>query len=159
MVKQLKHQIQLRIISLSKQNLSQREIARRLQISQSVVSKKLKKHSSGILPVKQGRPKVLDKLEERYIARLALSGKATKARDISQNLREYSHTEVSQNTILRSLKSNGIKSHLKIKKPLLKKEHRKKRRNFEKTHRKWDCYDWEDIVWSDETKICLHTND
>jgi predicted transcriptional regulator/transposase len=159
MVKQLKSKVEQRIFSLSKQKLSQRAIARQLGISQSVVSKHLKKRPSSESPPKKGRPKILDKMDERFISRMAVTGKATTARDLVDNLEEYSNVRVSQNTILRSLKSGGVRSHFKIKKPFLNKGHRVKRRKFEKSFRDWDKYDWEYVVWSDETKINLHSND
>ena len=159
MVKQLPPQLLQRINSLSKENLSQRGIADQLGISQSVVSKHLKKNRSHQSPSKLGRPKLLDKIDERFISRMAITGKATTAREISQNLAEYSLIRVSQNTILRSLRRNGVRSHLKIKKPMLNKGHRKARREFEKKFRAWDETDWNNVIWSDETKVSLHSND
>jgi hypothetical protein len=130
-----------------------------LGVSQSVVSKHSKKSQIFTIPPKIGRPKVLDKVDERHISRMAVTGKATTAKDLVNDLKEYSNVKVSQNTILRTLKKSGVKSHLKIKKPLLNKGHRYKRRKFEKKYRHWDKYDWEYVVWSDETKINLHSND
>jgi DDE superfamily endonuclease len=66
---------------------------------------------------------------------------------------------VSPNTIMRALKRHRIKSRYKKKCPQLSKSHHRARMAFERAHRLWQDDDWDKVVWSDETKICLFGSD
>jgi len=106
-----------------------------------------------------GRPRILDKFDTRYISRLATSGKCCTATEISNELLNYSGILASPRTVIRALNQNNIISRYKKKKPQLSKTHRRGRREFEKSHRGWTEKDWDRVVWSDETKICLQGSD
>ena len=159
MVKQLKSSIVNEIISLTATGLSGREVAKRLGISQSCVSRTLKRTANTREISKKGRPRLLDRADEKYICRMASTGKASTAREITQNLRDYSSIVVSQNTVLRCLRRNQIRSTFKKKKPLLNRTNKGQRRNFEKKYRNSPTSIWDSVIWSDETKICLISPD
>lgn len=159
MVKQISKQVSRRIIELASQGHSPRQIATTLGIAPSTALKVTKKHSTKLPDPKLGRPLILDQMDERYISRLAVTGKCSTAKKISKELEINAGITASPKTILRCLKRNGINSRYKIKKPQLSKSHRRARREFEKSHRTWTDDDWDKVLWSDETKICLQGSD
>lgn len=136
-----------------------RNIGNQLEIHPSTACRVIKKEKLQVPKPKQGRPRVLDKHDEKYISRLASTGKASTGTQISQELQNYAGISASPRTIMRALNRCGIKSRYKKKKPQLSKTHRRRRREFEISHRHWSETDWDRVLWSDETKICLTGSD
>ena len=159
MVKSTPAPIQEQVKELSCQGKSSRDIASILSISRSTVARILKKSHLGSSTTKNGRPRLLDDHDERYICRLAITGKCSTATKIKQELSAYSGIKVSSKTIMRTLNRNQIKSRYKKKKPQLSKSNRQARVQFEKVHRSWQESDWDQVIWSDETRICLYGSD
>ena len=159
MVKRIPKVIRDRVKELTNQGKSTRQIASVMVISQSSASRIVKKKFPSQTKTPQGRPRILDNQDEKYICRLATTGRCTTATAIQKELREYAGISTSSNTIRRALKRNGIKSRSKKKRPQLTKTHRRARAEFERSHRGWKDDDWDKVIWSDETKICLHGSD
>lgn len=141
MVRQLSRSSQQRVIQLSLAGKSCRQIGSSLGIHSSTVSRVLKRNQVDQSPSKIGRPAILDKCDQKYISRLATTGKCSTATAISNHLRNNSGMEASPITILRYLNKNNIVPRTKKKKPQLSKSHRRARRDFEKSHR----HEWEKI--------------
>ena len=68
-------------------------------------------------------------------------------------LQNTSSGTFSVSTIRRKLKSVGLKSMVKKKRPILSTRHRRERLDFAQAHEHWTLEDWKKVVWSDETKI------
>ena len=159
-MKSVSQHIQAQIAELAQQGKSTRQIADLLDVSQSTVSRYTKKDRVAASPTTHcGRLKILDHYDEQYVSRLVQTGKCTTASQIKQELRDFSGIFVSADTILRTLRRLGYRSHLKKKRPQLTKTHRAARRTFERTHRNWKFEDWGMVIWSDETKINLWGSD
>lgn len=56
-------------------------------------------------------------------------------------------------TIRNTLKQEGLRAAVKVKKPFLSKAHRRRRLEFALEHQHWTLDDWRRVIWSDETKI------
>ena len=83
-------------------------------------------------------------------------GKVDNATQATQVLQDVINIPISSQTLHCQLKSRGIKSVVKRKRPLLKPHHRKVRMEFAERHMEWTIEDWKKVIWSDETKInCL----
>src|SRR5215468_10220111 len=150
---------QERIKKLASEGKSTREIAKVLSVSQSTAARVGKKHRTSTPSTSNGRPRILDKQDEKYICRLATTGKCSTATTIQHELKSYAGITASPNTILRALQRHRIKSRYKKKCPQLSKSHRRARMAFERAHRSWQDDDWDKVIWSDETKICLFGSD
>jgi len=159
MVQSISIPIQKKVKKLFSNGKSTREISKILSISQSTVSRITRKQPSAKKLKSKCRSRKLHKHDERYICRLAITGKCSTATQIKKELSIFGGIKVSSKTILRSLRRNKIKSRYKVKKPQLTKVHKMVRREFEKTHRSWDESDWDKVIWSDETKISLFGSD
>lgn len=159
MVKQISTSKRTQVLQMKAEGKSSRQIGSQLGIHSSTVSRIVQKGSQEAPKPKEGRPRILDIQDEKYICRLASTGKVNTATGISKDLKAYSGIVVSPRTVIRALNRNNIVSKYKKKKPKLSKTHRRKRRDFEIGHRGWSESDWDRVVWSDETKICLNGSD
>ena len=88
-----------------------------------------------------------------------MTGECSTARELRQHFLVYVGIDVSEDTFLRMLHRHRIRSRYKKKRPQLTKTHRRHRREFELSHRDWDCSKWGKVFWSDETRICLRGSD
>lgn len=151
--------IETRINELASGGKSLRKIAEIVGVSTATVSRVISRAGKNTPKPIIGRPRVLDKHDEKYIGRLATTGKCSTSTEIQQELKTYAGISASSSTILRTLKRSNIISRYKKKCPQLKKSHRRARSGFEKTHRNWENKDWDMVIWSDETKVNLQGSD
>jgi transposase len=140
---------QYSIISLLRDGKSCRTIAQKLGISRTSVSR-LRLSLDIPLPItKNGRPRKLTQWDSRYLRRQILSGVADNAAQLKRKLQ----LPVSTQTVRNTLKRAGLRSHVKKKRPLLSRAHRKARLVFALRHQHWTVEDWARVIYSDETKI------
>ena len=141
------------ILSLLDNGLSTRDIASRLEISHTTVSKSRKsRRPDGIKPL-SGRPQRLNPSQDRFIARSMESGRLPSARQAAHAISETINQAVSERTIRRSLNRSGLRAYVRRKKPFLSLAHRRQRLAFAKRHPHWTNDQWKQVIWSDETKI------
>ena len=93
-----------------------------------------------------GRPSKLSKREKLQIKLHALRNRFDTRRQMKQKLR----LDVTPATIGNVLNSFGIKSRTPRRKPILTKEHKKKRLTWAKKYQDWVISDWEKVLFSDE---------
>lgn len=128
--------------------LSQREIARRFNVSVSTVNKIAHEQH----PVEErgrrigrcGRKRKLTEADERYLIREVKKHPATTLPKLQQHLAD-SGTHVHQTTISRRLKTFGCKSVKPRRVPLLTAAMKKKRLDFAREHQHWTAQDWERV--------------
>jgi transposase len=148
-----------RIAELLGQGHSTRAVAAKVGVSQSTVAR-VRSADPALQPSPlAGRPRLLDKHDERYILRLNATGKCTTGTGIQKLLAEGSGAAVSARTVRRVLGRAGLKARTKRKKPLLRKKHRQARLTFARKYQHWTVEDWMHVIWSDETKINLYESD
>jgi transposase len=87
MAKPMPKRTQKHIKELASQGKSTREIARILLVSQSTIARVSKKHRESTPPISKGRPRILGKQDEKYICRLATTGKCFTATTIQHELK------------------------------------------------------------------------
>ena len=151
-----------RIYSLIQEGLSSRDVASCEDVAQSTVIRiKQKMKSTGFLKdlPKSGRPRTFTERDERNIIRMLSSGECSTAVDIQKKLKTDCKITVSDNTVKRVLRRNGLSSRIKKKKPYLKKKHRQLRLNFAKKYKDWGIEEWSRIIWSDESKFKIFGSD
>ena len=104
---------------------------------------------------KPGRPPRLGPYEVRMAARMLAKCEAKTAADVQRSFLPH----VSVETIRRHLSDYGLKAYRRRTKPLLTAAQVKKRRLWAKEHEKWEVKDWEQVLYSDESKFNLVGSD
>jgi len=137
------------VISLLNQGHSQRDVAKALGISKgpvssikgyvsvikgSVFSIKKRHFSSNPGPT-AGRPVILNDRTKRNIVRSITSGQVDTATDAAKLVGEDLQMRIRANTVRRCLKEAGLKSAVKVKKPLLRPKHLRDRLAFAKKYK------------------------
>ena len=142
---------------------SHRSIAVRVGGHHSTVGsirKELVNNGTNIPKSRNGRPALLTERDRRKIVRSVITGHHSTAVQLQRTLQADSLIpDVSINTCRRVLYKAGLKGRVKRKKPLLKKEHRKKRQTLARVHAGWTLNDWKKVVWSDESKFNVFGSD
>ncbi len=107
------------------------------------------------LPGRRGKRKT----DERTLRRLVRMMETTRltSKDLKDNL-EQSGVMVSTSTIRRTLNQAGLHGRRPKKTLLLKKRHTKERLIFAKEYLNKPQSFWENVLWTDETKIELFGN-
>ena len=143
-----------------------REAAKAFGVSQSAVSKWMKKHQQGQSlsdKPRSGRPKVLDRVSKIVLAK-SLTKKRQSTRKLATRLTAAGH-QVSRNTVHRYLVKNlGCKAFVQRKIPKITEKQRKDRLKFCTDRRNWTVADWSKVIFSDESPFELdaspnHQND
>ena len=111
-----------RIFTLFEEGYPSCYIASKENVSQSTVIRiKQRKDTNSTFKnqPKSGRPRYLTGRNERNVLRLISSGKCTNAVAIQKKLKIEDKIEVSENTVKRTLRRNGLSLRIKCKKPYL----------------------------------------
>ena len=117
------------------------------------ISKVKREMANSNVGLPAGRPKSLSKRDKRTICRIADSNGVDNAETITRIASNDYDIRVSTQTIRRALKEAGYRSVKKVKKPKLTAKQKRDRLDFAITHRDWTPEDWEQVVFSDETKV------
>ena len=99
-----------------------------------------------------GRPKILTARTERRMVRKHKSNPFLTAPESGDQW------NVSRHTVYRILKKYGLKCQKPVKVPIISAKNKKMRRFFSEKTRSWD-HQWRQMLWSDESRFCLHQND
>lgn len=139
------------LIQYSKDGLKQRDICKKLKLSESVVSRIIKKYrttGSSSPRKRSGRPRVSTKREDSLIRRCAVKTPTMSSLQIKIN----TGVTASACTIRRRLvKEFGLRAHRPSRKPLLTPQQRQKRKLFCKKYKNWDAAQWSKVLFSDES--------
>ena len=120
----------IEIWTLHNLGFSNREIGRRLSISESCVRKTIKrKVETGSFCVRKrvGRPRSTTKKEDKYIVINSLRNRRRTAPDLADDFNEHHTTKISTMTVKRRLLEVGLRGRVAVKKPLLTTVHKQKR--------------------------------
>ena len=157
--KELSLSMKRAIIRLKNQNKPIREIANTLGVAKSTVWNILKKKErTGELSntKRPGRPWKTTVVDDRIIISVKKNPFTTVG--IKNTLQEVGVC-VSKSTIKRRLHKSEYKGFTTRCKPLVSLKNRKTRLEFAKQHLKKPLQFWNNILWTDETKINLYQND
>ena len=139
------------IVALSA-SYSAQEIGRRLDIPHSTVSAFLQRYADrenydNIHPT--GRPRKTTSRGDRYLVR---SAEANTCQPLTQ-LRLDTNLDISEQTIRRRLRENGISKHKAVNRPFLTAQHIAARLKWAREHSDWSIEQWQSVIWSDETMV------
>ena len=129
------------IIAYHKLNMSNKSIAKKLNISRRTVDYNVKKYKeTGSINRRRNR-KYLKKTtvkEDKYIVQSALRNRRLSVPDLTEQINKSLNNKISDTTVRRRLHQNGIFGRVAARKPLLRTANVKKRLKWAKEHKKWN---------------------
>ena len=145
-------QMKKKIVEAKKNGENFRQIGRSLGISIATVSRVVTPGHMQAPPPKLGRRPIIDAKTEKFLVKKILTGQTRNATTAAKLLSETKGIQISS-----SYASNLVKRDLKyvkkLSKPKLLPHHKKARLKFCREHQGMGKIDWEDFIWSDESKI------
>lgn len=154
--KQITLEQRIAICTLREEGYSERQIAERLGISCKGVHYTLaRKQETGKNEDRKrsGRPKSTTNQEDNFIRVLSKRNRRLTAPQITAALNDTRETPISTTTVKRRLLSAGLRGCVAAKKPKLTNRHKKNRLEWAKAHKNWTIEQWENVLWSDESKF------
>ncbi len=146
------------ILDLRKKNYSLGKIANITSTPKSTIQTILERYNyRGTVErmVGSGRKRTLSEIETNKLVKIVSKNPMISSTEISKEL----HTDVSARVIRNTLNSNGIHSRVAAKKPFLSNSHKKARLDWALKNVSNTQEEWEQIIWSDESRFRLHGSD
>lgn len=141
---------------------SQREVATALGISRGAVQKAISIYrSTGDYKSRprSGRPRATTDRDDRVLVRMSLNDRRLTAPDIRKTLSIDHGVDVTTRTVRNRLMDAGLYGRVARHKPLISEKNRVARLAWAREHLNWSEYQWESILWSDESKFNLFGSD
>jgi transposase len=152
----------IQVIALREKGCTIRDISSKTKLKlrtvQSVLHKWKLHHSIQDIP-KTGRPSIVDDRTSRRLARMAQSGEVSTAPELAQAAASQDIAQISASSARRELHHAGLQAKHMVRKPLLTREHKRKRLEFASAHRDWTVDKWKQVIFSDETVITAVSSD
>ncbi|GFX05246.1 transposable element Tcb1 transposase [Trichonephila clavipes] len=96
--------------------------------------------------------------EDRQIVRMAVTDRSVTSRTIAQHIESVTHHSLSARTIRRRLQKSGLPARRPLLGLPLTHNHRRLRHQWCDERRMWAA-EWNDVVFIDESRICLQHHD
>ena len=152
----------IQIIALREQGTTMSRISRITKVQEEtvrlIVNKWEQHHTIQDLP-KTGRPAKVDDRTKRRLARMAQSDEVKTAPELALVAASHDIVHISARTARRVMHEQGLNAMHTVKKPLLTREHKRKRLEFARAHRDWTVEQWKHVIFSDETPIPARSSD
>lgn len=158
----LSDEIRLRIIFLHEEGLSHRQIAERLDINHSTVTRTIqRRNETGSVETRprSGRPRVTNERQDRYIAQVVRRSRSVTVSSLRSHYQATYHQIISNATIRRRVIATGLRSRRPLRVPRLLPRHRISRLEWGHDHQNWLLPQWSNVLFSDETRIGLVSDD
>lgn len=134
------------IVQLRETGLTERQIARRLELAPSTVHYWLAQEDAPKSSRKRGRPRITTPELDTSLVLESFHNPFQTAMDIRNELAPG----ISVDTVRKRLKEGGLKCRIPARKPFLKDTHLRKRLEFARRYFNWGVKQWENVVFSDE---------
>ncbi|GFX40119.1 transposable element Tcb1 transposase [Trichonephila clavipes] len=96
--------------------------------------------------------------EDRQIVRILVTDRSVTSRTVAQHIKSATHHSVSAHIIRRRLQQSGLSARHPLFGLPLTQNHRRLRRQWCDKRRIWAA-EWNEVVFTDETRICLQHHD
>lgn len=108
---------------------------------------------------RSGRPRVTTPRQDNFIRTTALRNRFKNATEINLVMQRVGNRRISHQTIRNRLHEQGIKARRPVIKPRLTVAHKAARLGWARAHSQWRLAQWNNVLFSDETRICLRSID
>ena len=155
--RELSQKFREEIIALHKKGNGYKKISKRLNVPRDTVGSIIRKFKAiGTVATQhgRGRKKKLSAATARFLRRQVDKNPRLTAKDLKQDLAEGG-TDVSVDTVRRTLHAEGLNARTPRRTPLLKPHHKKSRLQYAKTNLSKPQKFWDTVLWTDETKLEL----
>ena len=155
--KELSKDTRNKIVDLHQAGKTESAIGKQLGVKKSTVGaiiRKLKTYKTTDDLPRSGAPRKISPRGVKMITRTVNKNPRTTRGDLVNDL-QRAGTKVTKATISNTLRRQGLKSCSARRVPLLKPVHVQARLKFAREHLDDPEEDWENVIWSDETKIEL----
>ena len=156
--KELSGRLRKTIIDMYNDGLGYKKISSELGVHLSIVQKIISKwkdnRSTKTLP-RTGRPPKISLSTARKLVQEGVKNPRVTSRELQEQL-AVSGVHVHTSTICRNLNEDDLFARMPRKKPLLTKKHIEARLRFVQQHIDKPYEFWEDVFWTNETKIEIY---
>lgn len=139
-----------------------RRIGRRFNVYHTTVSRVIERFrdtgSHGRRPG-QGRNRITTPIEDRFLRLSALRQRFVTARTLQTQLRDATGLQVCGETVRQRLREHNLRPRIAARGPALTRDHRRARLNFAREHLNWLEAEWQQVLFTDESRFCLYNND
>lgn len=159
---QMSHDQVVEAITLLKEGFTQREVAHRLTVSQSVICRAWKRYQeTGRNTRRQGsgRKRKTTAAQDRRLQLNAVRNRSKSAPNLQNEFLSLTGTSVSVQTIRNRLREAGLRCHMPAICPPLTAVHRACRLRFAREHVNWTMEQWATVLFTDESKFNISDND
>lgn len=150
------------VVALLQEGLSQRVVARRLNLSRSAVRRVYQRFlETGLYRRRSGsgRQRITSQIDDRFIVTSSLRNRHLSGVDLQRRLREVRGVAISDSTVRRRLREQNLRPRKPATGPRLTVAHRQARLQFARNHLNWTIQQWASILFSDESRMTLHGSD
>ncbi|GFU33036.1 transposable element Tcb1 transposase [Trichonephila clavipes] len=150
-----------RIVAHRDCGLSFREIGSRGGRNQTTVMRICERWMQEGTTDRRGRshpPQCTTSREDRQIMRMEVTNRSVTSQTVAQHIESVTHHSVSARTIRRRLKQRGLSARSPLLGLPLTQSHRRLRRQWCDERRMWAA-EWNEVVFTDESRICLQHHD
>ncbi|GFW26951.1 transposable element Tcb1 transposase [Trichonephila clavipes] len=103
-------------------------------------------------------PQCATSREDSQFLRMAVTDRSATSRTVAQHIESVTHHSVSARTIRLRLQQNGLSSRRSLLGLPLTQNHRRLRHQWCDERRMWEA-EWNEVVFTDEARICLQHHD
>ncbi|GFS85542.1 transposable element Tcb1 transposase [Trichonephila clavipes] len=150
-----------RIVAYRDCGLSFREIGSRVGRNQTTVMRICDRWMQEGTTDRRDRthpPQCTTSREDRQIVRMAVTDRSDTSRTVAQHIESVTHHSVYARTIRRRLQQSGLSARRPLLGLPLTQNHKRLRRQWCNERRLWAA-EWNEVVFTDESRICLQHHD
>ncbi|GFX72297.1 transposable element Tcb1 transposase [Trichonephila clavipes] len=104
-------------------------------------------------------PQCTTSREGRQIVRMSVMDRSVTSRTVAQHIESVTHHSVSASTIQCRLQQSGLSARRPLLGLLLTQNHKRLHRQWCDERRMWAVAEWNEVVFTDESRICLQHHD
>ncbi|GFU99118.1 transposable element Tcb1 transposase [Trichonephila clavipes] len=150
-----------KIVAYRDCGISFREIGSRVGLNQTSVMRICDRWIQEVTMERRGRshaPQCITSRENMQILHMAVTDCSVTSRTIAQHIESVMHHSVSARTIRRRLQQSGLSARRPLLGLPLTQNHRRLRHQWCEKRRTWEA-EWNEVVFTDESRICLQHHD
>ena len=137
---------------------TQADVARQLNVSQSVISRLWNRHqqTGNVTDIhRAGRPRATTRQQDRLLVTSALRDRHQNATQLQRRLYQVTGVQVSTQTVRNRLHDRGLNARRPYIVLPLTARRRRARRDWARQYQRWNLGQWSHVMFSDESRFML----